>query len=137
MILYLTYDWNKGCVCIHTDNGIWHEPARSMHTYLSRRCRIDGTTLEGRKEVFAQMMSARKHIPILTSLREQEMFLPFGNVNAPDTIWINLKAIQHFEKDKEKTLIYLADGSRLNLPYSYTRVKRQIIRSQRYLHSLQ
>lgn len=60
MILYLNYEWNTGNVCIYTDHGKEYRPCRSISAFLNSRCQMEGSTLQGRREAFAKIMSARK-----------------------------------------------------------------------------
>ncbi len=136
MILYLNYEWKNSRICINTDQGKEYRTSRSISAFLNNRCIQEGSTLEGRREAFAQVMTARKHIPILTSIRRRELFMPFGLCSSPETIWINLAAIKDYHQEENKTCILFINGESLLIPFSYSVVKRQINRSQHYIDYL-
>ena len=79
MILYLNYEWNNSRICINTDQGKEYRSSRSISAFLNKRCIQEGSTLEGRREAFAQIMTARKHIPILTLILCRMVSLLAGN----------------------------------------------------------
>ena len=136
MILYLNYEWNSSCVCISTDHGKEYRPCRSVSAFLNKRCQQEGSTLKGRREAFAQIMTARKHIPILTSIRRRELFMPFGPCSSPDAIWINLGAVSDYHPMESETCITLVNGEHLTIPYRYSVVRRQMERSRLYIDFL-
>lgn len=136
MILYLNYEWDNSCVCINTDKGKEYRSCRSVSAFLNMRCKQEGSTLQGRREAFAQIMTARKHIPVLTSIRRNELFMPFGLCSSPNTIWINLGAIKDYHPKESETYIRFKNGDSLTIPFRYSIVKRQIDRCQMYIDYL-
>lgn len=136
MILYLNYEWDTSQVCINTDQGREYRPCRSVSAFLNTRCKQEGSTLKGRREAFAQIMTARKHIPILTSIRQRELFMPFGQCKDPHTIWINLEAVMDYQPKESETCITFINGDSLTIPFRYSVVKRQVERSRLYIDFL-
>ena len=136
MILYLNYEWNTGNVCIYTDHGKEYRPCRSISAFLNSRCQMEGSTLQGRREAFAKIMSARKHIPILTSIRRKEVFMPYGVCSSPDAIWINLEAVKYYHPKESQTCITFVNDASLTIPFRYSVVKRQVDRCRHYIDIL-
>ena len=133
MIMYLTYDWEKASVRIRKDDALDYYHCNSIKEYLNRRCQQEGSTLQGRREAFSQLVNARKHIPVLTSVRRGEIFMPFGKMDDPQTIWINLRAVQYYSAEGNGTRIFFINGESLLLDFRQPIVKRQIERSQLYI----
>ena len=117
---------------IRKDDALDYYHCNSIKEYLNRRCQQEGSTLQGRREAFSQLMNARKHIPVLTSVRRGEIFMPFGRWMILQTIWINLRAVQYYSGGKRpgsfhqrESLLCWTSASRSS--------KRQIERSQLYI----
>ena len=133
MITYLTYDWEKASVRIRKDDALDYYHCNSIKEYLNRRCQQEGSTLQGRREAFSQLMNARKHIPVLTSVRRGEIFITLGQMDDTKTIWINLRAVQYYSAEGNGTRIFFINGESLLLDFRQPIVKRQIERSQLYI----
>lgn len=127
-ILYL-YPQEGHTYLIHDD--ILYECKKTCHQILDELCYVYGSTLEGRRKVFADRMMIVQMVPILVSRQDRLLFFPLVHENT--YWWINYYAIQMVKRlpQGESQIIFDHDH-KITLMCDIRSVRRQIHRCQLY-----
>ena len=85
------------------------QKATSLKAFISRICIENGSTLDGRKEAFKELIQVRKFIPILVHVNL--LLIPI------DDMWVNYFSISKVENNKlifkDSTFIEISNPARI------------------------
>ena len=98
---------------------IRRKKATSLKAFINKMCIENGSTLDGRKEVFKQLTHTKKFVPILV---HEKLFLIPAN-----DLWVNYFNISKVDGNT----VFFNDKSCIEIPFP-TRVLNAIHRIARY-----
>lgn len=132
MTNYIYYNYAKSAVCKVSEEQNEYIPATSIDRYLNQICIRNGSTLQGRRQAFAQTMKLKQFIPIILQEKPHIIFFPIRPLKDPDNLWICYEEIERIQYNKKTCTIFFKDHTCLECTHPQ-RIQRQMRQIFRYL----
>ena len=103
---------------------------KELSRLLDDNCKFHFSSLKGRMDSTAFLLSMPYKCPIIISEKDENIFFPLKK-NNEIYVWINYQMIDSFKKDDKKVNIYFKNGEKLSVFSSLNIIKNQILKSSR------
>lgn len=110
---YLYYEFKISKICSVKENQNTYHSYLSMSSFFNERCLENGSSLKGRQDAFIYQMHVKKFIPVIVSIKNQEIYFPNTSKKDPNCIWINYANIQNVQYFKTHCIIQFKDHTHL------------------------
>ena len=110
---------------------------KTLLEILDENCKLNGSTLEGRKKGSAYLLGSYYKTPIILDEINNIILIPTHSIRNKECIWLNLNVIINYEKKYNKYLkIEFLNNQIIHLKISYNTFDKQILKATKLKHLL-
>lgn len=98
---------------------------------VSRSCKLNGSTLEGRQKGSAYLIGSSYKPPVIVNEEDHIIFIPTHSIRNDRCAWLSLKHILCYYPKQNKVFVEFRNHEKILLDISYEVLDRQILRATR------
>ena len=104
---------------------------KTPYKIMEDSCAYYGSTLDGRKEGAANLLSNSYKLPVIVEDANNIIFFPTKSPRKKDCIWVSLNNIRDYYPQKGYIVIEFNNGKKIKVKESYKIIDSQILKATR------